>query len=200
MATRRNQMASVDALGAVGLKTAARLLHVIGDPAWHSKEERVRTVSELWAFCGLHTIDGHAVKRQRGVKANWSGDAKKRVYVIADGAIKHRCRPCRDAARSLQQTAEKLNGDTVAGTWSLPPLDCTCEQTHPYRHVYDSARAHGLEAVDAEGEPLSALHQHNRAVRRVMKALLRDLWRESVWLHGWGDEAWRDRYGQERAA
>lgn len=40
----------------VGEKQAARLLSIIGDPYWNPLHARPRTVSELWAFCGLHVL------------------------------------------------------------------------------------------------------------------------------------------------
>jgi hypothetical protein len=46
----------ITAQAGVGDKQAARLLAAIGDPYWHTLHDRPRTVSELWAFCGLHTV------------------------------------------------------------------------------------------------------------------------------------------------
>jgi hypothetical protein len=80
----------------VGEKQFARLLAAVGDPYWNTLYGRPRTVSELWAFCGLHTVspggdqtfaDTHpchvAARRQRGQRANWSTVAKSRAYLIA---------------------------------------------------------------------------------------------------------------------
>lgn len=166
----------------VGMKTAARLLHLIGDPAWHTKEQRPRTVSELWAYCGLGVIDGRAQRLVRGQKANWSTEAKKRAFIIADSCIKHRCGPCRDAVKADRAVA------VDDGSYAPPPRDCTCAETHPYRHVYDAARAQYLDRTDADSEPLTPIHQHRMAMRRVMKRLLRDMWRASRRAHGWVDE------------
>lgn len=68
----------------VGEKQLARLLAVIGDPYWNSAAERPRTVSELWAYCGL--VPGQ--KRRKGQKSNWSTRAKTRAWLIAASAIK----------------------------------------------------------------------------------------------------------------
>lgn len=165
----------------VGMKTAARLLHLIGDPAWHAKEQRPRTTSELWAYCGLHTVDGHAARLVRGQRANWSTEAKKRAFIIADSCIKHRCSACRDASKARA-------AGVAEGAWLPPPADCTCAESHPYRHVYDTARAQYLDRTDADGEPLTPIHQHRMAIRRVMKRLLRDMWRASRQAHGWNEE------------
>ncbi|MDQ3147851.1 MAG: hypothetical protein M3R01_13140, partial [Actinomycetota bacterium] len=50
----------VKATAGVGEKQGARLIASIGDPYWHSVEDRPRTVSELWAYCGYHVLpSGH---------------------------------------------------------------------------------------------------------------------------------------------
>jgi len=44
----------------VGEKQGARLLAAIGDPYWNSAKDAPRTVSALWAYCGLHVLPaGH---------------------------------------------------------------------------------------------------------------------------------------------
>jgi hypothetical protein len=72
----------------------------------------------------------------------------------------------------------------------------------PYRAVYDAGRVKYAEAVHpaacrrcgpaghpaAAGSPLSSGHQHARALRLVMKEILRDLWSESRRIHGVEDE------------
>lgn len=138
----------------VGEKQAARLLATIGDPFWNDLHDRPRTVSELWAFCGYAVHDGHAQARRRGERSNWSADAKMRTYLIAVSCVK--------------QSAEKSK----------------------YRRVYDEGRAKYADAVHPHdckrcgpagkpalaGSPLSAGHQHNRAIRLISKELLKDLW------------------------
>lgn len=187
----------------LGDKQVARLLAAIRDPYWNDLHDRPRTVSELWAFCGLHVLpasyqvhaaqilvaggatlpasqitfdaqardaggnqaggdtghaglddhtnsSGVAPRRRRGQKANWSTDAKTRTYLIAESCMKNR--------RS------------------------------PYRVVYDDGRAKYAEAIHAvacapcsalQGAPLRDGHKHARAMRLVMKAVLKDLWIES---------------------
>jgi hypothetical protein len=166
----------------IGEKQGARLLAAIGDPA-----ER-RTVSQLWAYCGYHVLhpDHHAVdthaeivgvdpsggpsqsatdaqtahagvapSRRKGQRANWNSTAKMRAFLCAESCVKQ--------AKS------------------------------PYRAVYDAGRAKYADAIHAHpcarcgpsgkpaeiGSPLSAGHQHARALRLVAKAILRDLWVEA---------------------
>lgn len=143
----------------LGAKQTARLLAAIGDPYWNDLHDRPRTVSELWAYCGLAVHDGRAQRRMKGVKSNWSNTAKMRVWNIAGSCIK--------------------------------------AMSSPYRVVYDEARAKYAEAVHPHdcarcgpagkpalaGSPLSAGHQHARAVRLMCKAILCDLWVASKEIH-----------------
>lgn len=159
----------------VGEKQAARLFAAIGDPYWNTLHDRPRTVSELWAYCGYSVVHpgGHLVvgsheahaagvapKRQRGQKGNWSAAARMRAWLVATSCVKQP-----DSAQ--------------------------------YRQVYEAARAkydgalHGAECVRCgpkgnpapAGSPLSAGHQHARAVRAISKEILRDLWLAARDLH-----------------
>lgn len=160
----------------LGDKQVARLLAAIGDPYWHLAEDRPRTVSELWAYSGLHVLpvgqvrgdaritsaggdqtsdpgrerpaDAHidcagvAARRRKGVKSNWSTDAKTRAYLCATSCIK---------------------------------------QAHsPYRAVYLARRER-----TAETHPdWTPGHSHADGLRIASKTILRDLWREARRLHG----------------
>lgn len=162
----------------VGEKQLARLLGEIGDPYWNTLHQRPRTVSELWAYCGYHTLPGGqtsceiqglaaagtprtAPKRTRGQKANWNDEARKRAWLIATSCV-------------------KTSADAR------------------YRSIYDEARAKYTDAVHtapcvrcgpsgkpaAQGSPLSDGHKHARALRAIAKAVLKDLWVEARRLHG----------------
>lgn len=166
----------------VGEKQLARLLACIGDPYWNTTADAPRTVSQLWAYCGLSVLPvtgqgpadthpesagdgaplrgGVAVKRRRGERANWSATAKSRAWLIAASCLK--------------------------------------QDRSPYRKLYDDARLKHAEAVHAApcaqcgpagkpAQPGSALrpgHQHARGMRVMSKEILKDLWAESRRLHG----------------
>lgn len=158
----------------VGMKQLARLLAATDDPYWNLLHDRPRSVSELWAFCGFHVLHpgdhggsdthgtgcaGVAPKHTKGQQGNWSDPARMRAYLIATSCIKAR--------------------------------------TSPYRAVYDAGREKYADSVHSvpcvrcgpsgkpapAGSPLSAGHQHARALRLVAKAVLKDLWLESERLH-----------------
>lgn len=149
----------INAQVGVGEKQAARLLAATGDPYWNGLHDRPRTVSELWAYCGLHVCDpgqvegvnqanpaGVAARRRRGQSSNWSGNAKMRAYLIAASCVKQR--------RS------------------------------PFRTDYDSRRA-WTAVTHPEWTPG---HSHNDAIRITAKAILREMWREARHIHGITDE------------
>jgi hypothetical protein len=224
----------VKAQKGVGDKQAARLLAAVGDPYWHTLHGRPRTVSELWAYCGLHVIKipvgqsnaeaqrvgadgdssqtgqaapgvqvtpaglgsgshpdtqssldtqdapsvGVAPTRKRGERMNWSGDAKMRTYLIAEACMKQLGAGCKELGDNRH----------------LGPDSCTCGY---FRTVYDYGRlkyADSIHLVDCKrcgpsgkpalaGSDLSPGHQHARAMRLVMKELLKEMWREAKRLH-----------------
>ena len=140
----------------VGEKQIARLLAAIGDPYINEQTGQPRTLRQLWAYAG-YAVDGHAARRvrkgasQEEVFAAGRPDAKMRAYLVATSCVKQKGR---------------------------------------MREVYDIEREHYAEAVHAvecvrcgpsgkpaqPGTPLSPGHQHARALRRVAKEILRDLW------------------------
>jgi hypothetical protein len=95
---------------------------------------------------------GVAAKRRKGVKSNWSGDAKMRAYLCAEACIKVlRCPKVGDAK------------------WVKHPETCTCS---PYRVTYDERRQHTADTHPKWPDG----HSHNDALRITAKAILRDLW------------------------
>jgi hypothetical protein len=77
----------------IGEKQGGRLVAAVGDPyvrpalllpddSW--EPVRPRTVSELWAYCGLKP----GQKRKRGERANWSAAAKMRAWNVAGSMLK----------------------------------------------------------------------------------------------------------------
>lgn len=147
----------------VGDKQVARLLAAIGDPHWHNAENRPRTVSELWAYCGFRP----GQKRQRGVKSNWSQDAKMRAYLIAESCLKQLDKATCPVDEDLK-VARHADG-------------CRCS---PYRVRYDARKLH----TRSTQPDWTDLHRHNDALRIVAKTLLLDLWRAARDLNG-GDDA-----------
>ena len=170
----------VKAQRGIGEKQAARLLAKIGDPCVNATAGTYRTVSQLWAYCGLHVVaggdPGHtpsdthsrpagvAARRQKGQKANWSTDAKTRAWLIVQSCMKQLDASC----KTDTGIAEHVEG-------------CGCS---PYRVVIDQRRQR-TATTHPEWTPG---HSLNDAMRVASKRLLRDLWREARRCHGFADE------------
>lgn len=157
----------------VGLKTAGRLLAILGNPADRPNP------AKLWAYCGYHVIDGAAPRRRKGEQANWNTNAKTLCYLIAEANIKNRS----SAYRHVYDTARTKHADAVH------TVDCSqcgiCDgcgrapgknrQTHLEDTGCDDRRIRKASA----GDPLKDAHKHARAMRAVSKQFLLDLWREA---------------------
>lgn len=158
----------------IGEKTLARLLNCVGDPYVRMDDGRPRTVSQLWAYCGLHTIPadtsgsqarndtqcGHApgadmaARRRKGMVANWSTQAKTRAYLIAECCVKAGVRKDADGNRYAKDGSE-------------------------YAQLYIDRREH-TAITHPEWTPA---HSQSDALRIVSKRILRNLWRAARDIH-----------------
>jgi hypothetical protein len=141
----------------VGEKTLARLLGVIGDPAYRLDPEtgelHERTLSQLRSYCGYG--DAALQKRRKGQKANWNAEARKRLYLIAECCMKQTDSPYRKVYDDTRaKYADAVHGD-------------------------DCARCGPSGKPAPAGSPLSDGHKHARALRAISKIFLADLWREA---------------------
>lgn len=158
----------------LGEKQVARLLGVIGDPYWHLAEDRPRTVSELWAYCGLHVLPaGQSVS---DLQKEHAGGA--RISDPGHFGIGTRLTDAGVAAR--RRKGQRANWSTEAKTRAyLIATSCIKQARSPYRATYDARRAH----TAVTHPEWTAGHSHNDALRITSKAILRDLWREAKRLH-----------------
>lgn len=140
----------VKAQRGLGDKTTARLLGIIGDPYWHTAENRPRTVSELWAYCGLRP----GQKRRKGVQANWSDEAKKRAWLLATSCVK--------AGGPYREVYDKRR-----------------EHTEERLHDTECVRCGPAGKPAQPGSPWSKGHQHADALRITSKEILKDLWKQA---------------------
>ena len=68
----------------IGPVLASGLIAYIVDP------ERYKDPSHLWAYAGLHVIDGKAVKRAKGQKANWNSKLKTLCWLVGESFVKQK--------------------------------------------------------------------------------------------------------------
>jgi hypothetical protein len=172
----------------VGEKQFARLLAVIGDPYWNTLHDRPRTVSELWAYCGLHTLPvGHSRDDAQRSAAGGSATPASGDHACLDA------HGCVVAARRAK--GQKANWSTTAKTRAYliaeSMLKAGNRETYDTRKAATKERVHAVPCAPcgpkgkpaAGGSPWSLKHRHVDAMRIQSKALLRDLWRESKRIH-----------------
>jgi hypothetical protein len=159
----------------VGEKQVARLLAVIGDPVWHEQFQQHRTLRQLRAYCGLHVLEGSdglgsAPKRQRGSQSNWNEDARKRLWLIADSIIR----------ANMGKMADRPDRSKYALVYEGSRFTQYGEALHALPCVRCGPKGKPAEV----GSELSDGHKKARAMRKVMVAILDDLWKEAFRQHG----------------
>lgn len=154
----------------IGEHLLARLLGVIGDPYratpyhWEGTgKHRVlladapytRTVMQLWAYCGHGDPTRRRIKGMSAQEAVALGNpkAKMLVHLLAEGCVKHGIRKLDDCDDS--------EGYDINHRQAISR----------YGQVYYDSRLHYCHR-----EGWTSLHQHNASLRRVGKAVLKDLW------------------------
>ncbi len=64
------------------------------------------TISSVWAYCGLHTVDGKAAKRTKGKAANWSSKLKATSFLIGEQFCKTTSSAYRPVYENFRAKAE----------------------------------------------------------------------------------------------
>lgn len=160
----------IEAQRGIGLPGFARLLGVTGDIS------RFGTVSKLWKYLGLHVVNGHAPKREKGV-----------AWTHTDCTYWHlaTCKP--DCTTDHHPNC----APGVPGTAYAPQGRVICHQLGeaivkvgaggPYRRAYDERKV----IYESERPEWTQAHRHNAAMRFAVKLLIKNLW-----------VAWHTRCGQ----
>lgn len=117
-----------------------------GDPGHARGDDHIRTA-------------GVAPRRTRGQKSNWSEDARKRAWLIANSVVK-----AGGPYREIYDATKVKYADAV--------------------HTSPCVRCGPKGKPAPEGSALSKAHIHARGLRAISKAVLKDLWIESRRLHG----------------
>lgn len=150
----------VKAQKGIGEKQAARLLAVIGDPYVNEQTGEIRTVSQLWAYCGHGDPSRKLRKGMTQAELFTLGNpvAKSRTWLIACAVLKAQG-PLSDAYYARK------------------------EATEGRVHATECRRCGPAGKPAAEGSPWSDAHRHADALRVLGKTILRDLWREAKRIH-----------------
>lgn len=144
----------VKAQKGIGEKQAARMLAALGDPYLNESTGQPRTVSQLWAYSGYGRIDNGVTRRaakgmsQEDLFKLGNRDVKMRLYLIANSCVK----ALGGEYRELYEDEKIIQLDKV--------------------HNAPCPQCHSKEA----GTPLKPGHQHARALRKISKTILKDLY------------------------
>lgn len=150
----------VKAQKGIGEKQAARLLAVVGDPYVNEQTGEIRTVSQLWAYCG------HGDPARRKFKGMTQADlfrlgnpvAKSRLWLISTAVL-------------------KAQGPLVTAYYDRKTA------TEGRLHASTCVRCGPSGNPAPEGSPWSDAHRHADALRVLGKTILRELWIEAKRLH-----------------
>jgi len=161
----------------VGDKTAARLLAVVGDPYVNVATGEVRTVSQLWAYCG-HGDPSRRKRKgmtQEDLFALGNPTAKKRVWLISTAILK---------AGGGEEKATEAAADALTTTASLAAAYYQRKHaTEGREHATECVRCGPSGKPAQPGSPWSDAHRHADALRIVGKEFLKGLWLEAKRLH-----------------
>lgn len=185
----------VKAQKGIGDKQAARLLAKIGDPSVNAATGQFRTVSALWAYCGLHVISPTGHTRSDAHVSDAGGGSSSAGGDPSQAPSDAHQAPAGVAARRQKGTKANWSQDAKMRAWliiasCIKQLDPRCKRDgvaehvdgcgcSPYRIVVDERRQH-TAATHPEWTPG---HSLNDGMRIACKRLLRDLWREARRIH-----------------
>jgi hypothetical protein len=153
----------------VGERQAARLIAAVRDPYVDLRTNTPRTVSQLWAYSGLHVVpaDRTVIDAQGPVVGGDQIDPGDRTLIVAqDGSVPGVAPRRRRGVRANWSSTAKMRAYLIAES-------CVKQTRSPYRAVYDARRAH----TAVTRPDWTAGHSHADAMRVVSKRVLRDLWR-----------------------
>lgn len=178
----------VKAQRGVGEKQGARLLAAIGDPYVNLAKGQPRTVSALWAYCGLHVLPGNhhpfdtqprdvAGNKHRDTGHGWIDThgrsagvaAKRKKGERANWSTKAKMRAYLIAESCIKQLGQQCRGGHGDTQNNTDTSVCSCSA---YRVVYDNRRAHTATTHPEWTDG----HSHNDGLRVASKTILRDLW------------------------
>lgn len=126
---------------------------------------RFDTVAKLWAYLGLHVVNGESPRRKKGQKSNWNTDGRTRAYLIAEAIVKvgggGKYRAAYDRKKGKYLTRERFG-----------------ESGCPMGQVHRNKAGGVLQCVKQGEAGETSAHLHAAAMRYAVKELLKDMWVE----------------------
>jgi len=158
--------------------------------------EKADTVSSMWKYCGLHTVEGKAARRVRGRKGGYNPILKTHAWQVSTNFVRQR--PEKSGYRRLYDRFKKRYAETRGSVPQTVPLDEAVGEilvetigpvkagtklkkkvkkgVAPFEKLVRYCREHGITAVPIVWCPL---HVHEAARRRMAKIFIEHLW--EVW-------------------
>ena len=131
--------------------------------------KRFATVSKLWAYSGLHVIEGRGAKRRKGEKANWNQFLKTKLYILSDCLLKLNFSSEEGEKRPLRY--RKFYDDYKTRMENR----ASCSLAREMHAKTKDAQVSWLDNGCTKG------HVHNMSLRYMQKMFLQDLW-EAWWI------------------
>ncbi len=130
----------------IGPVLSAKIIKTLGDCS------NFETVSKLWAYCGLHVVDGKAPKRKKGERISFNPKLRSLIWNISMSLLKQ-------------------NKAFYRKTYD-------CEKEKQYNKQYPNGilfKNYGKPYKETDVK-LSKGHIHNRALRKMGKIFLDHYW------------------------
>ena len=138
---------------------------------------RFDTVSKLWAYTGLHVIDGKSVKRakakpgEEAVKANWNHELKTTMWKAAGCLIK--------VKGPYRELYDRYKAQITERTINEGKIIWACKEDSPSKysiaHVPDDIVVEDIQVPTTPPE-WSLGRINNMALRYIAKRLLAHIW------------------------
>ena len=138
---------------------------------------RFDTVSKLWAYSGLHVIDGHAPRRTRGERANWNNFLKTKLLGVLG--------PC--FLKSGSSYRKFYDNYKTRKQNTMIPVCMNCEGNKQIispetKKLVKCRNCSGTGGPAPWGK--SDGHRHNAAIRYMIKMFIMELYNEWRKLEG----------------
>lgn len=128
--------------------------------------EKADHASGFWKFCGLHVVDGKAVKRKKGKKLGFNVKMRTLAWKIGTSFIRQRTPGYSDIYYEAKVRENEKLGNPIENPKNCPR----------YKECVAMLRSKASRIGRAAKKPPCKKHIDNRARRKMVKRFLSDLW------------------------
>jgi hypothetical protein len=157
-------------LGVGRLQLGRLVLACGGDPTWNYAEGRPRRgPNEVWAYLGLHVVDGARPRRRRGVQCNWNTAGKTAAIQIAESC-------CRTLGSHWREDVYLVRKAAAEGKVHARQCQNTVRPGPTGPKGSNGCGTRECPELGAPGSPWRAGHKHQHALSVTAKEILKHLW------------------------